>query len=236
VPGDTQKSAKGGGASAAAAAAADAADGGAAGGEGRRSKYVVLQQSINIIKSLQLRVAAQDDELRRLRADDSGGGGGAGAGTGTRTPDHPPPGGARGTSSGAATRSGHGGHSGSAEDAALPAVPASSPPGVEVHPGSEAGTCYVRVACADRRGLLADILNALRQMPLEVVRAAITTSKEGYVNDVFELRCAPDAGGAALANEDIKLAVERQLLVVADGKRRKMRATAGGAGAGADGA
>jgi hypothetical protein len=229
VPSDTQKSAKGGGASAAAAAAAaDAADGGAAaGGEGRRSKYVVLQQSINIIKSLQLRVAAQEDELRRLRAADGGGTAAA------RTPDPPSTGGARGPLCGTATRGGGGGAGAGADDAALPAVPASSPPGVEVHPGSEAGTCYVRVACADRRGLLSDILNALRQMPLEVVRAAITTSKEGYVNDVFELRCAADAGGAALANDDIKLAVERQLLAVADGKRRKMRATAGGGDAGA---
>ncbi len=189
------------------------------GGEGRRSKYVVLQQSINIIKSLQLRVAAQEEELRRLRASDA-------AAPVSRTPGGSAPRHAAAPASAAASGA-------SAHTSTLADVPASSTPGVSVHPGSEAGTCYVRVSCADRRGLLADILNALRAMPLEVVRAAITTSTEGYVNDVFELRCAPDAAGAAQASEDIKRAVERQLLASADadGKRRKLRAAAGAGGA-----
>ena len=119
-------------------------------------------------------------------------------------------------------------------------MPANAPPGVEVHPGPGPGICYVRVACADRRGLLADILNALRAMPVEVVRAAITTSSEGFVNDVFELRCAHDAGGAALKSEDIKRAVERQLLAAAaasgaeDTKRRKVSARAAAAAAARD--
>ena len=94
-------------------------------------------------------------------------------------------------------------------------------PGVDVHQGTDPHTCYVRVSCVDRRGLLADILNALRAMPLEVVRAAITTSADGTVNDCFELRLA-----GAIGRDDIKRAVELQLLAAVadgadDGKRRK---------------
>ncbi len=197
MPGDTPKTARSG-----------------AHGEsesGRRSKFVVLQQSINTIKALQLRCAAQESELAQLRGRASAAAGaGIAAGSGVAAASAARAGGARSSGSGAADAAGGGG-------AALPDVPASAPPGVDVQAGSEPGTCYVRVACVDRRGLLADILNALRAMPLEVVRAAITTSPDGNVNDVFELRGAPDAVRPA----EIKAAVERQLLAAAAGKRRR---------------
>lgn len=164
--------------------------------EGRRSKFVVLQQTINTLKSLQLRCAAQEEELARLR----GGASAAPASASARPPDEP---------------------------SELPAAMSGpwSAPGVEVREGSDARTCYVRVTCADRRGLLADILQSLRAMPVEVVRAAITTSADGSVNDCFELRLAPGAGGA-LRRDDIKRAVERQLLAAVtegadDAKRRR---------------
>ena len=176
--------------------------------EGRRSKFVVLQQTINTLKSLQLRCAAQEDELARLRGVAAPAAPGSG---GARTPDPaaPPP------SAGAAP----------SELASLPAAIGGAVPCVDVHQGSDARVCYLRVTCVDRRGLLADILNALRAMPLEVVRAAITTSADGHANDCFELRLAPGADGrtAELRRDDIKRAVELQLLVAAsgDGKRRK---------------
>jgi hypothetical protein len=167
--------------------------------EGRRSKFVVLQQTINTLKSLQLRCAAQEEELARLR-------GGAPA---ARPPAAEPSPGA------------------GAAPSELPAAMTGpwSAPGVEVREGSDARTCYVRVTCADRRGLLADILQSLRAMPVEVVRAAIATSADGSVNDCFELRLAPGAGGA-LRRDDIKRAVELQLLTAVtegadDAKRRK---------------
>ncbi len=43
---------------------------------------------------------------------------------------------------------------------------ASAAVGVKVEPGK--GCLYVKVHCADRRGLLADIIAALKSMPLEV--------------------------------------------------------------------
>lgn len=171
-------------------------------GEGRRSKFVVLQQTINTLKSLQLRCAAQEEELARLR--------------GAAPPA--PPAASNGRSAGSAP-------------AELPSLPtAHGVPGVEVHQGSDTRTCFVRVSTMDRRGLLADILNALRAMPLEVVRAAITTSADGRVSDCFELRLASGAGGG-LRRDDIKRAVELQLLAAAadddadEGKRRKTSVT-----------
>ena len=190
--------------------------------EGRRSKFVVLQQTINTLKSLQLRCAAQEDEIARLRGGAARAAPGSGSG-GASTPDTaaPPPAGAA-----------------PSELASLPAAIGGAVPCVDVHQGSDARVCYVRVKCVDRRGLLADILNALRAMPLEVVRAAITTSADGHANDCFELRLAPGADGAALRRDDIKRAVELQLLAAAtdgedDGKRRKTSVTRAAAAAAA---
>ena len=199
VPSDAPRTGRGGSA------------GGDTGEQGRRSKFVVLQQTINTLRSLQLRCAAQEDELARLR----GGAAPPAPGSGGR----PAPGAAP-ASAGAAP----------SELASLPAAIGGAVPCVDVHQGSDARVCYLRVTCVDRRGLLADILNALRAMPLEVVRAAITTSADGHASDCFELRLAPGADGAALRRDDIKRAVETQLLVAAsdgddDGKRRKTSVT-----------
>ena len=49
------------------------------------------------------------------------------------------------------------------------------------------GVMYVQVKCRDRRGLLSDIINALKALPLEVKTAAVVTSGEGSVRDVFEV-------------------------------------------------
>lgn len=49
-------------------------------------------------------------------------------------------------------------------------------------------TC-AQVKCRDRRGLLSDIVNALRLLPLEIRTAAITTN-DGMVRNVFEVRAA----------------------------------------------
>ncbi|KAJ9520816.1 hypothetical protein QJQ45_014002 [Haematococcus lacustris] len=65
-----------------------------------------------------------------------------------------------------------------------------------------ADSLYVQVKCRDRKGLLSDIINALKKLPLEVsnqgrlgaepglgrVRtAAVTTQPDGLVRDVFEI-------------------------------------------------
>ncbi|GFH21652.1 uncharacterized protein HaLaN_19004, partial [Haematococcus lacustris] len=50
-----------------------------------------------------------------------------------------------------------------------------------------ADSLYVQVKCRDRKGLLSDIINALKKLPLEVRTAAVTTQPDGLVRDVFEI-------------------------------------------------
>ncbi|EFJ41371.1 hypothetical protein VOLCADRAFT_98692 [Volvox carteri f. nagariensis] len=58
---------------------------------------------------------------------------------------------------------------------------------------------YVQVKCRDRKGLLSDIINALRQLPLEIRTAAVTTTN-GTVRDVFEVKL----DDASLTPEDVQ--------------------------------
>lgn len=58
--------------------------------------------------------------------------------------------------------------------------------GVSVEKGPDC--LYVQVKCKDRRGLLSDIINALKLLPLEIRTAAVTTTQSGIVHDVFEVR------------------------------------------------
>lgn len=58
--------------------------------------------------------------------------------------------------------------------------------------------CRMQVKCRDRRGLLSDIINALKMLPVEIRTAAVVTSGDGMVRDVFEIRAddpdlTPDA-------------------------------------------
>eukprot|EP00238_Polyblepharides_amylifera_P011861 CAMPEP_0196591242 /NCGR_PEP_ID=MMETSP1081-20130531/68928_1 /TAXON_ID=36882 /ORGANISM="Pyramimonas amylifera, Strain CCMP720" /LENGTH=527 /DNA_ID=CAMNT_0041914545 /DNA_START=196 /DNA_END=1779 /DNA_ORIENTATION=+ len=71
------------------------------------------------------------------------------------------------------------------------------------------GHCYIKVTCVDRRGLLADILAALSSLPLEVKRAAITTSVSGAVTDIFEVKLD---SGININAEDLKVRVVENLL------------------------
>ena len=45
-----------------------------------------------------------------------------------------------------------------------------------------------QVTCPDRHGLLADVVRALRELPLEITTAAITTRRDAWVHDVFQAR------------------------------------------------
>ncbi|KAK3238051.1 hypothetical protein CYMTET_51909 [Cymbomonas tetramitiformis] len=68
--------------------------------------------------------------------------------------------------------------------------------------------CYIKVTCRDRRGLLADILNAFAPLPLEVNRAAIATSKDSVVTDIFEVTLDD---GCCLGAEEIRNKVQSSL-------------------------
>jgi len=54
------------------------------------------------------------------------------------------------------------------------------------------GLMIVKVNCKDRRGLLADVISSLKSLDLEIKTAAITTTSDGTVHDVFEVIPHPD--------------------------------------------
>lgn len=94
------------------------------------------------------------------------------------------------------------------------AAPADAPsgpsvPGVEVDMGPD--HCYLKVTCPDRRGLLADVLHALRTLPLEITRAAITTGPDGFATDIFELKQTYHGTDKEMSAEEIQAAVESRL-------------------------
>ena len=71
------------------------------------------------------------------------------------------------------------------ESPAAVGTPSGHPTVVKVC-GGEPGRWLLIISCGDRRGLLADIMNAVRGMGLSVVRASIVTKADGSVHDVFE--------------------------------------------------
>jgi UTP:GlnB (protein PII) uridylyltransferase len=98
------------------------------------------------------------------------------------------------------------------------------PTGIEVDKGPN--HCYIKVSCQDRRGLLADILMAINALPMEVRRAAITTSTEEHVTDIFEMR--RDMSQPDMTADEIKDCLQHHLkeitdekLTEMDGKRRR---------------
>lgn len=67
--------------------------------------------------------------------------------------------------------------------------------GVTVEAGQ--GCLLIKINCKDRRGLLSDIITHLRRMPLEIKSAAVTTTAESCVMDVFEVVLDADSGLSA---------------------------------------
>ena len=59
--------------------------------------------------------------------------------------------------------------------------------------GGEPGRWLLIITCADRRGLLADLMNAVRGLGLSVARASIVTKADGSVHDVFETQAIGNA-------------------------------------------
>lgn len=59
---------------------------------------------------------------------------------------------------------------------------------------------YVQVKCRDRKGLLFDIIRALKLLPLEIRTAAVTTTGDGTVRDVFEVKL----DDASLSPEEVQ--------------------------------
>ena len=157
----------------------------AGGGEGRRSKYIVLQDTINMIAALKARCQAQERELVALRA----AGASEGASGGVQTQDQQQ------------QMMMLMGQDGQGLDPVLedsirnPANGTDSMlnSGQTINVAVEMGEeiCYVKIKAPDRQGLLQDILNALHALPMTVQRAVVTTDSENgvvFVTDIFELK------------------------------------------------
>eukprot|EP00798_Chlamydomonas_sp_ICE-L_P027351 gene27351-4651_t len=68
----------------------------------------------------------------------------------------------------------------------------------------------INVHCRDRKGLLADIFDALRLMPLSILAASVVTSPEGVVQNVLEVKVEhPD-----LTPEDIEFSLNSTLATI----------------------
>mmetsp|Transcript_1319 Transcript_1319/g.3100 ORF Transcript_1319/g.3100 Transcript_1319/m.3100 type:complete len:428 (-) Transcript_1319:14-1297(-) len=61
--------------------------------------------------------------------------------------------------------------------------------GVVVESGEDC--MLVKVSCRDRRGLLSDLITCLKSLDLEISTAAVTTTPDGTVHDVFEIHPGP---------------------------------------------
>lgn len=81
-------------------------------------------------------------------------------------------------------------------------------------------TFYVKVHCKDRAGLLADIVRALKTMPLEITSAAVTTTRHGMVCDVFQVRLERGEAVSLSALRDAVMAVIFDSVAVGEKKRR----------------
>lgn len=106
----------------------------------------------------------------------------------------------------------------------LPSAPEGAPvsSGVVVEQGESC--LYVKVNCRDRRGLLGDIILALKAMPLEITTAAITTTQDGNVYDVFQVKLDDDH--ASWTAQDVQCQVHSNLysnfLAGSGDKRRRL--------------
>ena len=157
----------------------------AGGGEGRRSKYIVLQDTINMIAALKARCQAQERELVALRA----AGASEGASGGVQTQDQ------QQQMMMLMGQDGQGLDPVREESIRNPANGTNSTlnSGQTINVAVEMGEeiCYVKIKAPDRQGLLQDILNALHALPMTVQRAVVTTDSENgvvFVTDIFELK------------------------------------------------
>jgi len=199
--------------------------------EGKRSKYLVLAETIQLLRQQQRQIEEKDAELAQLRAwkrqhQQQGGGG--------RSPH---------TEcalelelletqnlqikSNCTSETGNSQTYGEedSEDESMNmrgAEPAKhlEVSGVVVDMGPN--HCYIKITMLDRRGLLSDILNAIATLPLEVKRAAITTSRDGKVTDIFEVILDP---GTQLSEEELRNQVLSALFAsesVSSGSKRRV--------------
>jgi hypothetical protein len=202
----------------------------------RRPKHVVLADTINLLKAMQTQLRIEEAEICTLKqqaaavaamaaqhqaghaavpeaADalmcpaSSGGGGAAPARP--ASPLGSPTAAATRAAAAAAAGGGGGGEDASGMHCELPSAPVGggNATGVVVEQG--VGCLFVKINCRDRRGLLSDVVGALRSFPVVISTAAITTTADGKVHDVFEVRWLRAGGACEGAAQHGRAAVPR---------------------------
>lgn len=147
----------------------------------RRPKHVVLADTINLLKSMQAKLQLEEAEIITLKQQAAA----VVAMAASQQHQQPMIEYAPGDGSGA-----------------IPVQASRDMPVLSAAPGGCATTCvlveqganclFVKVNCKDRKGLLADVVSALKAFPIVISTAAITTTKDGTVHDVFEVRVGSD--------------------------------------------
>jgi len=145
----------------------------AAQGEDRsRSKFSVLQDTINLIRTLTVTVEKQRRRIAKLS---SSGGGDFGV---DFQPEHVP----HTRTSSPSTDSMH------TKDGMI-----------KFSVDLRNDNCYIKFHTIDRRGLLPDLMSALHELPMDITRANITTKVDDagrmWVTDIFELKIGGIRGG-----------------------------------------
>eukprot|EP00878_Enallax_costatus_P012540 GHUV01013098.1.p1 GENE.GHUV01013098.1~~GHUV01013098.1.p1 ORF type:complete len:481 (+),score=152.21 GHUV01013098.1:1302-2744(+) len=177
----------------------------------RRPKHVVLSDTINLLKAMQAKLQLEEAEICTLKQQAAAVVAMAASQQHQQLPT---------VNNAAGGVSGGGVAQTSSEMAVLPAAPEScASTGVLVEQG--VNCLFVKVNCKDRKGLLADVVSALKAFPIVISTAAITTTKEGTVHDVFEVRIEDEN----VTPEDIQCAVHMALFS-SDRERRSTARTA----------
>lgn len=152
----------------------------------RRPKHVVLADTINLLKAMQTKLQIEEAEICTLKQHAAA----VGAIAAQHQVGHAAvPEAADAMMQAAAVASPE--HMGYGDACGMPVELPTAPEaganatGVLVEQGI--GCLYVKVNCKDRKGLLSDVVSALKAFPVVICTAAITTTKDGNVHDVFEV-------------------------------------------------
>jgi hypothetical protein len=150
----------------------------------RRPKHVVLSDTINLLKAMQAKLQIEEAEICTLKQQ-------AAAVTAIAAASHQQQGLAAAAACGSGSPLSPAGSDGCDTGiAALPLAPEGGVPSSGVLVEQGVNCLFVKVNCRDRKGLLSDVVSALRAFPVVICTAAITTTKDGTVHDVFEVRAS----------------------------------------------
>jgi hypothetical protein len=165
----------------------------------RRPKHVVLADTINLLKAMQTKLQIEEAEICTLKQHAAA----VGAIAASHQAGHAAvPEAADAMMQAAAAGCASPEPMGCGEPCGgmpveLPTAPESGANSTGVLVEHGIGCLYVKVNCKDRKGLLSDVVSALKAFPVVISTAAITTTKDGKVHDVFEVSPHSDLVAAA---------------------------------------